>query len=107
MITFEESAALPGKETFGGVQKVFVLKWTLSGDQSKSIWISNGFGTKKCLYFQWFDWFPESVRFKFKRFLIPVQKVYEIPMILKQEKSLGVMGFAWFSENTWIWKAAF
>ena len=26
MIIFEESAALPGKETFGGVQKVFVFK---------------------------------------------------------------------------------
>ena len=40
-IVFEESEKLPGVKTFGGVQKVYVLKHILSGNQSKSIWISN------------------------------------------------------------------
>ena len=43
--------------------------------------------------------FQKVYVFEFKRFLIPVQKVYEIPMILKQEKSLGVMVFDRFSGN--------
>ena len=56
VIIFEESAALPGKETFGGVQKVFVFKNEHFPDigqkvyefpmvlEQKSICISNGFG---------------------------------------------------------------
>ena len=35
--------------------------------------------------------FQKMHDFKIKRFLIPVRKVYEIPMFLKQEMSLGVM----------------
>ena len=42
--------------------------------------------------------FQKVLVFKIKRFPNPVQKVYEIPMILKQEKSLGAVGFAWFQE---------
>ena len=97
---FEASATLPGKETFGGIQKVFVfLKQTLSGNQSKlygfpmfseqeTIWISNDF-----------RWVAENTRCKNKCFLRIHSKHYGKPMILKHKTSLGVMVFAWFSKR--------
>ena len=95
MIIFEESAALPGKETFGGVQKVFVfLNEHLPKTNQKVYEFPMVLEQKVFAFPMILIDFQKMHVFKFKRFLNAIRKVYEMLMILKQEKSLGVMGFA-------------
>ena len=95
MIIFEESATLPGKETFGGVQKVLVFKIKHFPEINQKLYEFPMVLKQKVFVFPMIlHDFQKSYVFKIKRFLDSVQKVYGFPMNLKQEMSLGVMVFA-------------
>ena len=94
MIISEESAALPGKETFGGVQKVFVFKNEHFPDiDQKVLEFPMVLEQKVFVFLMILNDFQKCYVFKNKRFLNSVQKVYEFPMDLKPQVSLGVMDF--------------
>ena len=51
VIIFEDSTTLPGKETFGGVQKVFVLKTNTFRKSIRNYMNSQWFWNKKVFVF--------------------------------------------------------